>query len=174
MLRLVLYIYIFMYVCDVIMLGPNVEWCQFYFLHWRSFNFATHSEITRLVRCCLTIVKMVRNVFKCVSNWMLYDPRRIVRIIVLIVCVAVVVFQVRYFIFPIFSNVFPSSATCYIKLCECVRKLRHPPISTHTQFDINDTMTYPAVTFCRNPPYKADILAVNYYWIYFQNELSIN
>lgn len=80
----------------------------------------------------------MKNVIKSVKDWCLYDPRRIVRISVLIVCFGVV----------------------SVQFLECFSKLRHPPKSTRTQFDINDTLHYPALTFCRDPPYKADILAV--------------
>jgi hypothetical protein len=38
-----------------------------------------------------------------------------------------------------------------------------PPISTHSNFDLNETMHYPAVTFCREPAFKRDILKVKNY-----------
>lgn len=44
---------------------------------------------------------------------------------------------------------------------ECFKKLRHPPKNTRTHFDINETMQYPALTFCRDPPYKIDVLKVS-------------
>lgn len=37
-------------------------------------------------------------------------------------------------------------------------KLLWPPISTHSNFDLNETMHYPAVTFCRDPPFKRYIM----------------
>lgn len=44
---------------------------------------------------------------------------------------------------------------------ECVNKLLKPPVSTHSNFELNETMHYPAITFCRNPPFKKDVLAVS-------------
>lgn len=38
---------------------------------------------------------MINKIVNCVKNWLFSDPRRIVRILVLIVCVFVVMFQVR-------------------------------------------------------------------------------
>lgn len=60
-------------------------------------------------------------------QWCLEDPRRIVRAIILFACSIIVIFQ----------------------LAECFKKLLHPPIATHSHFDLNETMSYPAVTFCR-------------------------
>lgn len=60
-------------------------------------------------------------------QWCLEDPRRIVRAIILFACTIIVIFQ----------------------LAECFNKLLHPPIATHSHFDLNETMSYPAVTFCR-------------------------
>ena len=37
-----------------------------------------------------------------------------------------------------------------------------PPVTTHAQFELNQTLRYPAVTLCRNPPYKKDILEEKY------------
>ncbi|XP_058056300.1 acid-sensing ion channel 2 [Anopheles bellator] len=65
------------------------------------------------------------------------EPKRLVRGIVLFVCSIVVVYQ----------------------LTDCFRKLFSPPISTHSRFDLNDTMLYPSITFCREPAYKADVMA---------------
>ncbi|XP_055547330.1 uncharacterized protein LOC129731383 [Wyeomyia smithii] len=64
------------------------------------------------------------------------DPKRLVRAIVLSVCSVVVIFQ----------------------LTECFQKLIGPPITTHSRFDLNDSMLYPAVTFCRDPPYKQEVM----------------
>lgn len=86
-----------------------------------------------------TDLRMVRNIAKSVKDWCVYDPRRIVRIAVLIVCGCVV----------------------SVQFLECFKKLQHPPKSTRTQYDINETLTYPALTFCRDPPYKAQVLAVS-------------
>jgi hypothetical protein len=44
---------------------------------------------------------------------------------------------------------------------ECVNKLLKPPVSTHSNFELNETMHYPAITFCRNPPFKKDVMAVS-------------
>ncbi|KAL1398818.1 hypothetical protein pipiens_008661 [Culex pipiens pipiens] len=69
-------------------------------------------------------------------HFLCYDPKRLVRVIVLSICSVVVIFQ----------------------LTECFHKLIHPPISTHSRFELNDSMQYPAITFCRNPPYKFDVM----------------
>ncbi|KAF5308059.1 hypothetical protein FQR65_LT06434 [Abscondita terminalis] len=39
----------------------------------------------------------------------------------------------------------------------CFIKLRYPPTSTHYSFVLNESLKYPAVTICRNPPFKTDI-----------------
>ncbi|XP_045447835.1 uncharacterized protein LOC123656174 [Melitaea cinxia] len=39
-----------------------------------------------------------------------------------------------------------------------ILKLKNRPITTYTHFDFNKTITYPSVTFCREPPYKQDKL----------------
>lgn len=44
------------------------------------------------------------------------------------------------------------------QLYECFSKLRTPPISTHSYFNLNETIDVPALTFCREPPYKQDVL----------------
>ncbi|XP_029729547.2 uncharacterized protein LOC109429390 [Aedes albopictus] len=71
-----------------------------------------------------------------VLHFLCYDPKRLVRIIVLSICSVVVIFQ----------------------LTECFHKLINPPITTHSRFDLNESMSYPAITFCRNPPYKFDVM----------------
>lgn len=48
------------------------------------------------------------------------------------------------------------------KLSECFTKLYRPPITTHSHFDLNETVSYPAITFCRDPPYKEDVLRVSF------------
>lgn len=52
-----------------------------------------------------------------------------------------------------------TSDICF-QLYECAAKLIRTPIATHSYFDLNETMQYPAVTFCREPPYKQDVLEV--------------
>ncbi|XP_063624613.1 degenerin-like protein asic-1 [Cydia splendana] len=42
------------------------------------------------------------------------------------------------------------------QITACVRKLINIPITTHTHFDFNETIMYPSLTFCREPPYKYD------------------
>ncbi|XP_046966153.1 acid-sensing ion channel 2 [Vanessa cardui] len=59
------------------------------------------------------------------------------RTIVTLICVAVVVQQIAI----------------------CSLKLHNRPITTYTHFDFNQTITYPSVTFCREPPYKHDKLS---------------
>ncbi|XP_059468817.1 acid-sensing ion channel 2-like [Neocloeon triangulifer] len=44
------------------------------------------------------------------------------------------------------------------QLSECILKLSYPPLSTRTELKINSTLSYPALTICRNPPYKANVL----------------
>lgn len=73
-----------------------------------------------------------------IIDWFLSEPKRLVRLVVLSICSIVVFFQ----------------------LWECVMKLLHPPISTASHFDLNRTMHYPAVTFCRNPSFKVDVMEV--------------
>ncbi|KAI8436492.1 hypothetical protein MSG28_010047, partial [Choristoneura fumiferana] len=43
-----------------------------------------------------------------------------------------------------------------IKITACVQKLIFIPITTYTHFDFNETLMYPSLTFCRQPPYKFD------------------
>lgn len=47
------------------------------------------------------------------------------------------------------------------KLSECFTKLYRPPITTHSHFDLNESVSYPAITFCRDPPYKEEVLKVS-------------
>lgn len=70
-----------------------------------------------------------------VANWLLEEPKRLCRILILSICGVIVFFQ----------------------LWECANKLLHPPISTHSHFDLNKTLFYPAVTFCRRPGFKKDV-----------------
>ncbi|XP_023954038.1 degenerin-like protein asic-1 [Bicyclus anynana] len=44
------------------------------------------------------------------------------------------------------------------QISSCIEKLIDKPITTYTHFDYNKTITYPSVTFCREPPYKPDVL----------------
>lgn len=60
------------------------------------------------------------------------EPKRAVKYVVLFVCSVVVVFQ----------------------LSECFSKLLNPPVATHSYFNLNETVSYPALTFCRNRPYR--------------------
>ncbi|XP_058815463.1 uncharacterized protein LOC131678978 [Topomyia yanbarensis] len=69
-------------------------------------------------------------------NSVCFEPKRLIKIIVLSICSVVVVFQ----------------------LTECFQKLINPPINTHSRFELNESMLYPAITFCRNPPYKYDVM----------------
>lgn len=66
----------------------------------------------------------------------LNDPKRLIKYVVLAVCSIAVVFQ----------------------LTECFSKLFNPPIATHSYFDLNETVSYPALTFCRNPAYKEPVM----------------
>ncbi|XP_058451372.1 uncharacterized protein LOC131430409 [Malaya genurostris] len=69
-------------------------------------------------------------------NYLCLEPKRLIKVIVLCACSVVVVFQ----------------------LTECFQKLINPPINTHSRFELNDSMLYPAITFCRNPPYKSAVM----------------
>ncbi|XP_073956071.1 uncharacterized protein isoform X2 [Choristoneura fumiferana] len=42
------------------------------------------------------------------------------------------------------------------QITACVQKLIFIPITTYTHFDFNETLMYPSLTFCRQPPYKFD------------------
>lgn len=50
---------------------------------------------------------------------------------------------------------------CILKIVACVRKLIDRPITTYTHFDFNKTIAYPSISFCREPPYKHDVLEVS-------------
>lgn len=84
-------------------------------------------------------IQKAKQIILKIIDWFLVEPKRLVRLIVLSICSIVVFFQ----------------------LWECVMKLLHPPISTASHFDLNRTMHYPAVTFCRNPAFKPDVMKVN-------------
>ncbi|KAM7352117.1 amiloride-sensitive sodium channel pickpocket 17 isoform 2-T2 [Cochliomyia hominivorax] len=68
--------------------------------------------------------------------WLLKDPAKIIRYLVLFICCVVVIVQ----------------------LYECFSKLDNPPISTHSYYNLNETIEMPAVTVCRDPPYKNEEL----------------
>lgn len=86
----------------------------------------------------MTLAKKLNKLFLKVIDWFLVEPKRLVRLVVLSICSIIVFFQ----------------------LWECAMKLLHPPISTHSHFDLNHTMHYPAVTFCREPAFKINVLEV--------------
>ncbi|XP_036226961.1 acid-sensing ion channel 1B [Bactrocera oleae] len=69
-------------------------------------------------------------------DWILRDPGKLIRYLVLFVCSVIVIVQ----------------------LSECCTKLHSPPILTHSYFSLNDTVEMPAITICREPPYKEDVL----------------
>lgn len=71
--------------------------------------------------------------------WLLRDPAKLIRYLVLFVCSIVVIVQ----------------------LYECFAKLSDPPISTHSYYNINETIEMPAITLCRQPPFKEDVLTVS-------------
>ncbi|XP_069688205.1 acid-sensing ion channel 1B [Periplaneta americana] len=70
--------------------------------------------------------------------WLKYGSRirKFVRFVVLSACTVVVIIQ----------------------LSECFTKLSSPPVSSHVHIVLNESMTYPAVTVCRYPSYKTDVL----------------
>ncbi|XP_026481524.1 uncharacterized protein LOC113388351 [Ctenocephalides felis] len=45
-----------------------------------------------------------------------------------------------------------------VQISKCITKLIRPPIVSHSYFDRNDSLYYPAVTLCRDPPYKMDVM----------------
>lgn len=90
-----------------------------------------------------------------VINWFLCQPKLLIRFVVLSVCSVIVFFQLWYGNFFILAGTIKK-----IFNRECAMKLLHPPISTHSDFKLNETMHYPAVTFCRNPAFKKNVLEV--------------
>ncbi|XP_030556002.1 acid-sensing ion channel 4-A [Drosophila novamexicana] len=68
--------------------------------------------------------------------WLLRDPAKLIRYLVLFVCSIIVIVQ----------------------LYECFSKLSDPPISTHSYYNVNHTIEMPAITLCREPPYREDVL----------------
>lgn len=71
--------------------------------------------------------------------WLFRDPAKLIRYLVLFACCIVVIVQ----------------------LYECFAKLYNPPISTHSYYSLNETIEMPAVTICREPPYKEEVLTVS-------------
>ncbi|EDW04016.1 acid-sensing ion channel 4-A [Drosophila grimshawi] len=69
--------------------------------------------------------------------WVLRDPAKLIRYLVLFVCSIIVIVQ----------------------LYECFSKLTDPPISTHSYYNVNQTIEMPAITLCREPPYRAEVLS---------------
>ncbi|KAH8248941.1 hypothetical protein KR032_004404 [Drosophila birchii] len=68
--------------------------------------------------------------------WIFRDPAKLIRYLVLFICSIVVIVQ----------------------LYECFYKLHDPPISTHSYYNLNETIEMPAVTICREPPYREEVL----------------
>lgn len=106
-----------------------------------------------------------------IKNYMYYnyfnDPKKMVRFCVLFGCSIIVIYQVyeefKKICFSfIYYVVFSFKFSNFLQLFECFSKLRQPPISTHSHFDFNETIYYPAITFCREPAYKYDVLEVEY------------
>lgn len=81
-------------------------------------------------------------------NGFVENPKHLIKYVVLVLCSIVVVFQ----------------------LSECFAKLLNPPIATHSFFNLNETMTYPALTFCHNPPYNPQQL--RYYRLQIHPEMT--
>ncbi|TDG45430.1 hypothetical protein AWZ03_008196 [Drosophila navojoa] len=69
--------------------------------------------------------------------WLLRDPAKLIRYLVLFICSIIVIVQ----------------------LYECFSKLSNPPISTHSYYNVNHTIEMPAITICREPPYKEEVLS---------------
>lgn len=95
---------------------------------------------------------------KCSSTYQgcLNDPKRIVKYGVLFVCSIVMIYQVKW-LRPLCSTF---QLKFKVQLSECFSKLNYPPITTHSHFDLNETISYPALTICRDPPYKPEAMAV--------------
>ncbi|KAL7043303.1 hypothetical protein ACKWTF_001443 [Chironomus riparius] len=85
----------------------------------------------------MKLFEKFKHIYLKIIDYCMQRPKRIVRLVVLAGCCIIVFFQ----------------------LWECVSKLLKPPVSTHSNFELNETMHYPAITFCRNPPFKKDIMA---------------
>lgn len=94
-----------------------------------------NSENLQAMNKC-KLKEKLKLVYETIVDWFLLQPKRLVRLIVLSGCSVIVFFQ----------------------LSECFYKLINPPISTLNHFDLNQSMYYPAVTFCRDPPYKLDVM----------------
>ncbi|XP_024941790.1 acid-sensing ion channel 4 isoform X2 [Cephus cinctus] len=45
-----------------------------------------------------------------------------------------------------------------VQLKQCFQKLTVPPVTTHTRFHVNDSLWYPALTLCREPPFRKEVL----------------
>ncbi|KAK5641853.1 hypothetical protein RI129_010400 [Pyrocoelia pectoralis] len=60
---------------------------------------------------------------------------KFLRILMLLICIGVSCFQ----------------------LTICFGKLRDPPTSTHYAYFLNESLWYPSVTICRNPPFKTEL-----------------
>ncbi|XP_044252939.1 uncharacterized protein LOC123003935 [Tribolium madens] len=63
----------------------------------------------------------------------LTDPRQLIKLILLVVCVSITIYQ----------------------LSECVNKIVRPPITSHYRFRYNQSIKYPAITVCRRPSFKS-------------------
>ncbi|XP_022903291.1 acid-sensing ion channel 4-A [Onthophagus taurus] len=72
-------------------------------------------------------------------NWKkcLTGPKHLLKLIAIILCLCV---------------------ACY-QLSECFSKILHPPVSTYYNFDLNETLSFPALTICRNPAFKTGVLS---------------
>jgi Amiloride-sensitive sodium channel len=88
----------------------------------------------------MELPRKIKQIYLKIIDWFLVEPKRLVRLVVLSICSIVVFFQ----------------------MWECASKLLHPPVSTHSHFDLNKTMYYPAVTFCREPAFKIDVMTVKH------------
>uniref|UniRef100_A0A1A9X0Q2 Uncharacterized protein n=1 Tax=Glossina brevipalpis TaxID=37001 RepID=A0A1A9X0Q2_9MUSC len=71
------------------------------------------------------------------KGWVCKDPAKLIRYLVLFICCIIVMIQ----------------------LTECFVKLKQPPISTHSYYVLNETLEMPAITICREPAYKEEVLS---------------
>ncbi|XP_050503324.1 acid-sensing ion channel 5 isoform X2 [Diabrotica virgifera virgifera] len=67
----------------------------------------------------------------------LKDPSQLIKFIVLFIC-------------GIFT---------FTQVTQCVKKFLYPPASTHSEFVVNSSVTYPCVTICRRPAYKTNLFS---------------
>ncbi|KAJ8980978.1 hypothetical protein NQ317_013432 [Molorchus minor] len=99
-----------------------------------SINGKITKKISSFVSSVVTEGKTMAYVFR---KKFLTEPKQLIKLIVLIICVVFTIYQ----------------------LIECVKKIVHPPASTHYNFFLNKTIKYPCLTICRRPAYKTTLFS---------------